>query len=87
MLLFLLVSAKEIILTKLHFRGFIGLCLSRIFPKKQQSLLHSHAHVSAMFLQTKQNQPTNILGDAQARSLSQISVRIKNAFQNMKGQV
>jgi len=40
-----------------------------------------------MFLQNTINQTAIILVDAQARYLSQRSVRIKNTFQNMKGQV
>jgi len=37
-----------------------------------------------MFLQTKLNQTARILEDAQVRSLSQLSMRIKKTFQNMK---
>jgi len=40
-----------------------------------------------MFLQNKLNQTASIFRDAQTRSLSQRSVRIKNSFQNMKAQL
>jgi hypothetical protein len=40
-----------------------------------------------MFLQNTIYQTANILGDAQARYVSQGSVRMKNTFQYMNGQV
>jgi len=56
------------------------------FLKNASPYSISHAHVSAMFLQTRLNQTASIFWEFQARSWSQPSVRIKHTFQNMKGQ-
>jgi hypothetical protein len=66
------------------FQVLLPYAFSESFLRNNSPYSASHAPVTDMFLQTTLNKTVSILGDAQVRSLSQRSMRIKNTFQNMK---